>query len=249
MLTLKNIKFATQEQGNKIILQDINFTFEKGKNYVITGANGCGKSTLAKVIMGIYPAASGQIIFNGRDISKLDTTARARLGIAFAFQQPVRFKGLTARDMISTAYNSRFIGTENDTPKNRLTTSQACEYLSLVGLCAREYLDRELDNTLSGGELKRIEIASVLARNCELNIFDEPEAGIDIWSFNSLVNIFKRTIDKNRTNIIISHQEKLINSADVVILIADGRIVLSGAPNEVMPAIRDFKSCEKLKIN
>ncbi len=237
MLTLKNVKFATQEQGNKVILKDINYTFLKGKNYVITGANGCGKSTLAKVIMGIMPLSSGEIIFNGTDITRLNTTARAKLGIAFAFQQPVRFKGLTARDILEQASGGK------------ITTALACDFLSTVGLCAREYLDRELDNTLSGGELKRIEIASVLARNCPLNIFDEPEAGIDIWSFNSLVNIFKRTKDSERTNIIISHQEKLINSADEVLLIADGRIVLSGAPKDIMHEIRDFGNCEKLRSN
>ena len=235
MLTLKNIKFSAQENGNKTILADINFRFEAGKNYVITGANGCGKSTLAKIIMGILPAQSGQIFFGDREITTLDTTERARLGIGFAFQQPVRFKGLTARDLLEQARGSK------------LTTAQACDYLSTVGLCAREYLDRELDNTLSGGELKRIEIAGVLARNCPLNIFDEPEAGIDIWSFNSLVDIFKNSIDKNRTNIIISHQEKLFAGADEIILIADGKIALHGKPDEILPSIRNYGNCDKLR--
>lgn len=235
MLSLKNINFSVEENNNKVILSDLSFDFKPGKNYVITGANGCGKSTLAKIIMGIYPQKSGSIIFQGKDITKLNITERAKLGIGFAFQQPVRFKGLTARDVLEQASGGK------------LSTSMACEYLSKVGLCAREYLDRELDNTLSGGELKRIEIASVLARNCPLNIFDEPEAGIDIWSFNSLVDIFKNSITKSSTNIIISHQEKLFASADEIILIADGKIALHGAPKDILPKLNNFSNCNKLK--
>lgn len=235
MLSLKNIKFSVEENENKTILSDLSFDFEAGKNYVITGANGCGKSTLAKIIMGIYPLKSGKIYFQNQDITALSITDRARAGIAFAFQQPVRFKGLTARDLLEQASG----GT--------LSTSMACEYLSKVGLCAREYLDRELDNTLSGGELKRIEIASVLARNCPLNIFDEPEAGIDIWSFNNLVDIFKNSVTASSTNIIISHQEKLFASADEILLIADGKIALHGTPQEVMPKLNNFSNCKKLR--
>ncbi len=235
MLSLKNIKFSVEENENKTILSDLSFDFEAGKNYVITGANGCGKSTLAKIIMGIYPLKSGKIYFQNQDITALSITDRARAGIAFAFQQPVRFKGLTARDLLEQASG----GT--------LSTSMACEYLSKVGLCAREYLDRELDNTLSGGELKRIEIASVLARNCPLNIFDEPEAGIDIWSFNNLVDIFKNSVTASSTNIIISHQEKLFASADEILLIADGKIALHGTPQEVMPKLHNFSNCKKLR--
>ncbi|MBQ7977460.1 MAG: ABC transporter ATP-binding protein [Clostridia bacterium] len=235
MLTLKNIKFIAQENGEKVILNDISFHFEAGKNYVITGANGCGKSTLAKIIMGILPANTGQIYLGNKEITGLNTTERARMGVGFAFQQPVRFKGLTARDLLEQASGGK------------ITTAQACEYLSIVGLCAREYLDRELDNTLSGGELKRIEIASVLARGCPLNIFDEPEAGIDIWSFNNLVDIFKKSINKNCTNIIISHQEKLFASADEIILIADGKIAMHGTPAEVLPNIQGFGNCNKLR--
>ena len=235
MLTLKNIRFSAQENGEKVILDNISYEFSTGKNYVLTGANGCGKSTLAKIIMGIYPCASGQILFNGRDISGLNVTERANLGIGFAFQQPVRFKGITARMLLEQA------------SKKKLTTAAACDYLSTVGLCARDYLDRELNSTLSGGELKRIELACVLARESPLNIFDEPEAGIDIWSFNSLVDIFARLKDKNRTNIIISHQEKLFKSADEILLIQSGKIVLTGTPSEVMPRLQNFGKCDRLR--
>ena len=233
MLSLHNISYKTEQ--NKEILKNISFNFVPGKNYIITGANGCGKSTLAKIIMGILPASSGKITFNGVDITNLDITDRARLGIAFAMQQPVRFKGLTTKDLLEYA------------SQEKMRTSSACEYLAKVGLCARDYLDRDLDNTLSGGELKRIEIASVLARHALLNIYDEPEAGIDIWSFNSLVNIFKKSISPNTTNIIISHQEKLISSADEIILIADGKIQASGTPQNIMPILNTFNACKKLE--
>ena len=235
MLTLKNIKFSAQENGEKVILENISFEFRTGMNYVITGENGCGKSTLAKIIMGIFPNAGGQILFNGQDISNLSITERARLGIGFAFQQPVRFKGITARMLLEQASGKK------------LTTAVACDYLSTVGLCARDYLDRELNSTLSGGELKRIELACVLARDCPLNIFDEPEAGIDIWSFNSLVDIFSKLKSKNRTNIIISHQEKLFRSADEILLIKGGKIALSGAPSEIMPKLQNFGNCDRLR--
>ena len=234
MLSLKNISYKVD---GKEILKDITFDFELGKNYVITGANGCGKSTLAKIIMGILPATSGRIFFDGKDITNLDITARANLGIAYAMQQPVKFKGLNAKKILEYA------------TKSNIQTKNACEYLSKVGLCARDYEKRDLDNTLSGGELKRIEIASVLARNATVNVFDEPEAGIDIWSFNGLVNIFNKSLTTNNMNIIISHQEKLFKMADEIILISDGEIKLHGKPETVLPAINNFNTCSKLEVN
>ena len=235
MLKLEKVCFSANENGEKLIIKNMNFTFLDDKNYCITGANGCGKSTLAKVIMGIFPITSGKIWLNGTEITRLSILQRAQLGIGFAFQQPVKFKGLTARDLLDTASGTT------------LSTTQACDMLSTVGLCARDYLDRELDSTLSGGELKRIEIASVLARNCPLNIFDEPEAGIDIWSFNKLVNIFNKTRSKNCTNIIISHQEKLLANADEVILIKDGTICDSGSPKEMLSKLSNVGACTKLR--
>ena len=235
MLKLENVCFSADENGKKSIIKNINFTFLDNKNYCITGANGCGKSTLAKVIMGIFPITSGKIWLGETEITKLSISERAKLGIGFAFQQPVKFKGLTARDLLDISSGKI------------LSTNEACDMLSRVGLCARDYLDRELDATLSGGELKRIEIASVLARNCALNIFDEPEAGIDIWSFNKLVNIFNKTRAKNCTNIIISHQEKLLASADEILLISNGNISDSGAPREMLPRLNNMGACTKLR--
>ncbi len=236
MLSLQNVSYAVTENGKtRQILKNISYDFELGKNYVITGANGCGKSTLAKIIMGIIPASSGRILLNGKDITSLNITERANSGLAFAMQQPVRFKGLSAKEMLEYAH------------KDKLCTSGACEFLGKVGLCARDYLERDLDNTLSGGELKRIEIATVLARKCQVNIFDEPEAGIDIWSFNSLVDIFKNSISKSSTNIIISHQEKLFTSADEILLIDDGVVALSGKPSEILPKLTTARNCKKLE--
>ena len=235
MLKLENVSFKAIENGEKVILKNINFEFEKGKTYCITGPNGCGKSTLAKIIMGVLPLSCGKILWQGKDITKLSIHERAKLGIGFAFQNPVHFKGLTARDLLSFS------------SQTKLTTPQACECLSVVGLCAREYLDRELDSTLSGGELKRIEIASVLARNAEFSIFDEPEAGIDIWSFSSLVTIFKRLKEQARTSVIISHQEKLLENADEIILMEQGNIKLAGPSKEVLPKLISLGSCSKLR--
>lgn len=236
MLKIENLTHKIINNGEeKVIFDNLNLEFKKGKNYIITGANGCGKSTLAKIIMGIIPIQSGKITFNGVDISNLNITERAKMGMAFAMQQPIKFKGIKAKDILNFATNTK------------LNTSSACEYLSKVGLCARDYLDRELDSTLSGGELKRIEIAGVLARQCNLNIFDEPEAGIDIWSFNSLVDIFKKNSSQEKTNIIISHQERLFSSADEILLLDNGKIVLSGKPKDVMPHLKNFGTCKKIE--
>lgn len=206
MLELKNIEYEVE---NKQILKNINLKFEKNKTYVITGSNGSGKSTLAKIIMGIFPA-NGEIWFDGQNISGLSLSERAQLGFSIAFQQPVQFKGLTVRKLLEIATKKSGI---ND----------FCEILSSVGLCAREYLDREFNNQLSGGERKRIELALTLARGGVVNIFDEPEAGIDLWSFDNLTNLFnKQKTDK--INIIISHQEKIIGLADQIIVLNNGEI-------------------------
>ncbi len=236
MLSLQNVSYQVKENGKvRQILKGITYDFDLGKNYVITGANGCGKSTLAKIIMGIIPLTGGKILLDGKDITEFSITERANLGLAFAMQQPVRFKGLSAKEMLEYA------------SKDTMHTSSACEYLGKVGLCAREYLDRDLDNTLSGGELKRIEIATVLARRAKVNIFDEPEAGIDIWSFNSLVDIFRNSISPNSLNIIISHQEKLFKSADEILLIDDGVVAMAGKPSEILPKLGKARNCRKLE--
>lgn len=211
MIELKNICF---ERENKKILDNINIKIEEKKFVAITGPNGSGKSTFAKILMGIEKPDSGQIIFDGVDITNLNIDERARLGISFALQQPVRFKGLTVYDMIKLS-----------SVKKEITKNEACEILFRVGLCAKEYVDREINSSLSGGELKRIEIASVVARKSKLTIFDEPEAGIDLWSFNNLIDIFE-DIQKTLkgTTIVISHQEKILNIADEIILMNKGKI-------------------------
>lgn len=210
MLELKNIKF---KRDNKQILDNINLKLDSGKFIAITGPNGSGKSTLSKIIMGIEKPDSGSIIFNGQDITNLELTKRAQLGIGFAFQQPVKFKGLTVKDMINLASGSN------------LKMSEICDYLSDVGLCAKEYINREIDNSLSGGELKRIEIAMIEAKKSKLTIFDEPEAGIDLWSFNNLIHVFKKMIDEIQgTIVVVSHQERILNIADEIILLVNGKI-------------------------
>lgn len=213
MLELKNITFS---RDNKKILDNINLKLESNKFIAITGPNGSGKSTLAKIIMGIENPDSGKIIFNGTDITTLKISQRANLGIGFAFQQPVRFKGLTVKDLIELS-----AGTS-------LKFSDTCNYLSDVGLCAKEYINRPVDSKLSGGELKRIEIAMLAAKNSNLTIFDEPEAGIDLWSFNHLIGIFEKMKNiKDNTILVISHQERILNIADEIILLKDGKIVES----------------------
>ena len=204
MIELIDIYF---ERDNKIILNNINLKLEKNKFYSLTGPNGSGKSTLAKVIMGLTIPDKGKILFNGEDITNKSIDERAKLGIGFAFQTPVCFKGITVYDLLSVASNKS------------LTKKEACDILSKVGLCALEYIDREVNKSLSGGELKRIEIASVIARDPKFAIFDEPEAGIDLWSFNSLNKVFKNIQEKNdATTLVISHQEKILDIADEIIL-------------------------------
>ena len=205
MLELKNVSFSAESERKNIdIIRDLNLTVEDNKFVVITGPNGGGKSTLAKLIAGIEKNTAGQIIFNGEDITEKSITERARMGIGFAFQQPVRFKGITVLDLLRIASGKT------------LSVGEACDYLSEVGLCAKDYINREVNASLSGGELKRIEIATVLARDVKLALFDEPEAGIDLWSFNNLIRIFEnmRNSDKSRSIIVISHQERILNIAD-----------------------------------
>ena len=223
MLELKHVGFETDD--NKEILHDVSLTVQD-RFVAITGPNGGGKSTLAKVIAGIYQPTSGQILLDGVDITHMTITERANLGVSYAFQQPVRFKGLRVHDLLSLAAG-------RDT-----SVAQACAYLSEVGLCARDYIDRELDASLSGGELKRIEIAMILARGTALSVFDEPEAGIDLWSFQNLIRVFEKMYEKTRGSIlIISHQERILNIADTIVLLKDGRLTECGPRAEVLPRL------------
>ena len=223
MLELRNVGYETDD--NKEILHDVSLTVQE-RFVAITGPNGGGKSTLAKVIAGIYQPTSGQILLDGVDITHLSITERANLGLSYAFQQPVRFKGLQVKDLLSLAAG-----------KNTSVT-EACNYLSEVGLCARDYIDRELNDSLSGGELKRIEIAMVLARGTKLSIFDEPEAGIDLWSFQNLIRVFEKMYEQTRGSIlIISHQERILNIADRIVVIKDGSIQKAGPRAEILPAL------------
>ena len=226
MLEIRNLSFAVEEDGRqKEILHDLNLTINDGKFIVITGPNGSGKSTLARLIMGIETPSAGSILLDGEDITALDITERARKGISFAFQQPVRFKGIRVKDLLRIAAG-----------KN-LSVSAACDYLSEVGLCARDYIDREINSSLSGGELKRIEIATLMARHTRLSVFDEPEAGIDLWSFQNLIRIFEkmRREIKDSSIVIISHQERILNIADEILLLSGGTIQKRGTPQEIMP--------------
>lgn len=223
MLELKNICY---EADNKIgILKDINLVFDD-RFTAITGPNGGGKSSLAKVIAGIYKPSSGKIILDGEDITDLSITDRAKKGVSYAFQQPVRFKGLTVRDLLKLAS-----GKEQ-------SLNEACDLLSEVGLCARDYVDREVNDSLSGGELKRIEIAMILARGTRLSIFDEPEAGIDLWSFHNLIKVFENMYAQIQGNIlIITHQERILNIADKVVVLRNGEVVKNGSREEVLPEL------------
>lgn len=227
MLELKHVSFRVEnERGEeKDILKDV--SLEISDRFVaVTGPNGGGKSTLAKVIAGIYQPTEGQIFFNGEDITNKSITERARMGISYAFQQPVRFKGLTVRDLVSLAAGKT------------LSVTEVCAYLSEVGLCAREYVDREVNASLSGGELKRIEIAMIMARGTAFTVFDEPEAGIDLWSFNNLIQVFQKMYEKHSGSIlIISHQERILNIADTIVVIADGEVRRVGPRDEVLPSL------------
>lgn len=223
MLILKDINF---KRDNKTILNNINLTLEDNKFYSITGPNGSGKSTLAKIIMGLISPDTGSIIYNGKDITNLSVNERAKLGIGFAFQTPVTFKGLTVYDILKIATGSE------------VGKKEACDILSKVGLCAKEYIDRELNSSLSGGELKRIEIATIIARCPNVSIFDEPEAGIDLWSFKYLTEVFKEiSTKKNGTTIVISHQERILAIADEIILLESGQIKEVGNKDTMLTGI------------
>lgn len=228
MLELKNVTVTIMgdEGYPKNILDDVSLKVEADSFFVITGPNGGGKSTLAKVIMGIKPPTSGRIYFQGRDITDCSVTERARLGIGFAFQQPVRFKGISVQDVLSLAAGKE------------LSVEEACCYLSEVGMCANDYVSRELNATLSGGEMKRIEIAMLIARGTVLSVFDEPEAGIDLWSFQNLIAVFRKIRESRKgAAIIISHQERILEVADTIAVLNQGRLTLVGDKNMVLPTL------------
>lgn len=234
MLEIKNLSYTTSE--GKTILQNINLSVNE-KFVAITGPNGSGKSTMAKIIAGILPPTEGRIILDGVDITDMSITERANNGVSFAFQQPVRFKGITVRDIISIAAG------------REVSFDEACNYLSEVGLCAREYITREINDSLSGGELKRIEIATAFARSTKLTIFDEPEAGIDLWSFQSLIKVFERMYEQtNGSILIISHQERILSFAEKIILLSAGEIAAVGSKEEILPkllAANEACNCRK----
>lgn len=225
MLELKDISYHVNDGDGKDILNHIDLKIED-RFTAITGPNGGGKSTLAKMIAGIISPTEGRILLDGRDITELSITDRANIGISFAFQQPVRFKGITVIDLIRLAAGEK------------LSVEGACKYLSEVGLCARDYINREVNASLSGGELKRIEIATVIARGSKLSVFDEPEAGIDLWSFQNLIQVFEKMHEDTQGNIvIISHQERILDIADKIVVIADGEVTEMGTKNEILPKL------------
>lgn len=223
MLELQNISLKLPDQ--KEILKQIDLQLEDKKFIVVTGPNGGGKTTLAKVISGITWPTKGRVLLDGKDISNMGITERAQLGICYAFQQPVRFKGITVRDLLELAAG------------RQLEEAKLCDCFIEVGLCAQDYMDREIDSSLSGGEIKRIEIATALARNARLTIFDEPEAGIDLWSFNSLIAVFRKLQKSGRSILIISHQEKILEIADEIVVIAGGKVAHHGPREAIFPLL------------
>ena len=223
MLEFKNVSYQTED--GKEILRDVSLVIDD-RFVAVTGPNGSGKSTMAKLIAGIYTPTSGQILLDGEDITTLSISERANRGVSFAFQQPVRFKGITVKDLISIASGKK------------ISVSEACRYLSEVGLCAKDYINREVDGSLSGGELKRIEIAMINARGTKLSVFDEPEAGIDLWSFNNLIQVFRAMHERTHgTILIISHQERILDIADKIIVIAGGTVAAYGTKSEILPEL------------
>lgn len=241
MLELKNLTVSVPgERGQIDILKNVSLSIEDKKFIVITGPNGGGKTTLAKVVMGLMEATEGQILWNGQDVTNLSISDRAKLGISYGFQQPPRFKGMKVSDLLQIAAG------------RKLNHNEACGYLTQVGLCARDYVDRDVDASLSGGEVKRIEIASILAKDADLMIFDEPEAGIDLWSFARLTETFQKLHDrKEKTILIISHQERIIRLADEIVLVADGQIQNRGPADELYPQILSgvVAGCNRLEVN
>jgi Fe-S cluster assembly ATP-binding protein len=232
MLELQHVGFVVPSEngGKSVILEDVNLKVSE-RFVAITGPNGSGKSTVAKIIAGIEKPTSGRVLFDGVDITDMSITERAKMGISFAFQQPVRFKGITVKDLISLAAGSK------------ISVATACEYLSEVGLCAKEYINREVNASLSGGELKRIEIAMINARGTKLSVFDEPEAGIDLWSFNNLIRVFEKMHERTQGSIlIISHQERILDIADKIVVIANGHVAAEGSKSDILPELLNARS-------